>query len=99
MSAIRGRVTDGKIDLPAPADWPEGTVVVVRPLKDEIGITEEDWPKTPEAIAAWIGWLDSLQPFLTPEEEAEWRKALAEQKAFELSKWEEHTEKLRKVWE
>lgn len=33
---------------------------------------EEDWSNTPEAIADWLAWYDSLEPLVfTPEEEAD----------------------------
>lgn len=102
MSVIHGTYRDGKIipDNP-PADWPEGKRVVIGEAPDEldVGMREEDWPTTPEGIAAWIARVDQLQPFLTPEEEAEWKKALNEQKAFELSKWEERSRKIEKLFE
>jgi hypothetical protein len=47
-----------------------------------LGIREEDWSNTPEAIASWLKWYDSLEPFIfTPEEEtelAEWRQKVKE---------------------
>jgi hypothetical protein len=53
-----------------------------------VGIREEDWPTTPEGIAALLLKMDQVQPFLTPEEEEAWRKTRAEEKAFQLSQWE-----------
>jgi hypothetical protein len=67
--------------------------------EDRIGISEEEQGDDPESIAAWIAWMNGLQPFLTPEEDEAWRKARAEQKAFELSKWEERGERIRKLFE
>jgi hypothetical protein len=47
-----------------------------------LGIREEDWSNTPEAIAAWLKWYDSNEPLLfTPEEETElaaWRQRVTE---------------------
>ena len=40
---------------------------------------EEDWPDSPEAIAEWLQWYDSLAPWLSPEDEAVWRAALQAQ--------------------
>ncbi len=80
MQAIKGKYENGQIVLNEPADWPEGTEVVVEPVPQEetIGIREEDWPDTPEAIAEWLRWYDSLEPLeFTPEEEADlaaWRQ-------------------------
>ena len=33
-----------------------------------VGMREEDWPTTPEGIAALIAKMDQIEPFLTPEE-------------------------------
>ena len=75
MNAVEGVWKNGQVMLHAPADWPEGTPLLVEPrIKEEIiGIREEDWPDSPEAIKEWIEWYDSLEPLeFTPEEEAEW---------------------------
>ena len=43
-----------------------------------IGVGDEDWSVSPEAVSDWLAWYDSLEPLLiTPEEEAdlaEWRQ-------------------------
>jgi hypothetical protein len=78
MNAVRGTYTNGRIVLEAPADWPEGCPVLVEPLPQQttVGIREEDWPDTPEKIAAHLALMDRIEPLeMTPEEEAEWRAA------------------------
>jgi hypothetical protein len=100
MSAIRGRVTGGKIELTAPAGWPDGTEVEVRPVEETVGLTEEEWPETPEEIEAWLRWYDSLEPLiLTPEDEARIAEARKAQREFELATWDEQAEKARKLVE
>lgn len=55
-----------------------------RPLPEEetLGIREEDWPATPEAMADWLNWYDSLEPLeITAAEEVEfaaWRRRVKE---------------------
>jgi hypothetical protein len=81
---LTGTWKDGQILLDEPADWPEGCRVVVTPQEAErgewLGITEEEWPRTPEALADWMKWLDSIEPIeMTPEEEADrlaWRQKI-----------------------
>jgi hypothetical protein len=71
MSAIRGTYKNGKVVLDTPAAWPEGCRVVVEPApeEDSLGLREEEWQDTPEAVAAWLRWYDTLEPLLlTPEE-------------------------------
>ena len=74
---LTGTWKDGRILLDEPADWSEGCRVVVTPQEAQGGewmeITEEEWPRTPEALADWMKWLDSIEPIeMTPEEEADW---------------------------
>jgi hypothetical protein len=102
MSAIRGMIQDGKVVLDAPAALPDGTLVTVSVAGTEeyvgIGLREEDWPTTPEGIAALVAKMDQIQPFLTPEEEEAWHKARAEQKAWELANWGAHCKKIEDLF-
>ncbi|MFO0848141.1 MAG: hypothetical protein U0871_06245 [Gemmataceae bacterium] len=100
MSVVRGTVTNGKIVLDAPPDWPDGTEVEVRSSRrDGVHSDLSDQRDDPESVAAWVAWVESLQPFLTEAEEAEWQKARAERKAASLAGGQERAEHLRKIWE
>ena len=102
MHAIRGTVKDGRLELQVPRDWPDGTEVLVQPVEiaDCFGIREDDWPDTPEAIADWHRWYDSLEPLIfTDEERAAWETARREQKEFEQAGFEERADKLRRIWQ
>jgi hypothetical protein len=103
MSAIRGTIQDGKVVFDKPTDLPDGTPVTVSVAGGEeyvgVGIREEDWPTTPEGIAALVAKMDQLQPFLTPEEEEAWHKARAADKAFQLSQWEKWCKEAGGVFE
>jgi hypothetical protein len=93
---------NGHIVLDNPADLPEGCRVLVEPIAEEetFGIREEDWQDTPEAIAAWLHWYDSLEPLqLTPQEEAEEQAARQAQREREKAAFAERAEKLRRIWE
>ena len=83
MSAIRGRYIGGKVILDTPADWPEGAEVNVTPTEEYVGVgmREEDWPTTPEGIAALIARMEQIEPIFTDEEYEAWRKELADEKA------------------
>lgn len=80
MSAIRGKLVNGRVILNWKADWPEGCEVFVERLDggESLGIRDEDWPKTSEGIAELLVRMSRVEPFeMTPEEEAElaaWRK-------------------------
>jgi hypothetical protein len=68
MSTIlaKGVVQDGRIEVEAPIDLPNGTEVIVSTAK------EEDRPMTPAEIAQVLAAMEKIEPFdMTPEEEAE----------------------------
>jgi hypothetical protein len=101
MGTIRGKYINGKVVLDAPADWPEGAEVEVRPADDDPpGTVGPVWDNSPEGVASWMAWYRSLEPFiLTPEDEERIRAAREERKAFELATREAYTEQLRKLGE
>jgi hypothetical protein len=102
MHAIKVTVKDGRVELQVPHDWPDGTEVLVQPVEPahEFGIREEEWPDSPEAVADWLRWYDSLEPLVfTEEEQAAWEAARCEQKAFEQATSDERADKLRRIWQ
>jgi hypothetical protein len=79
VSAVRGKYVNGTVVLEAAADWPDGTEVLVEPVPsgEPVGMREEDWPTTPEGVAALLQRWDAIEPLeMTPEEEAEWHSGL-----------------------
>jgi hypothetical protein len=101
MNAIKATVKGGRLEVQVPPDWPDGTEVILQPVSPEngVGIREEDWPATPEAIAEWLQWYDSLEPLIFADDE---RAALeADRKArreWEKAHFNEHADKLRGMW-
>jgi hypothetical protein len=86
MSTVPGRYRDGKVVLDTPVDWADGIPVQVSPKSKKIGMTEDEWPATPEGIRqlqkTW-----SFEPVeLTPEEEAEWIAAREAVKKYTIEK-------------
>ena len=71
MTVLKAIVKDGKIELEAPGDWPEGTEVRIEPIpaSGSIGIRDEDWPDTPEGIAHHLALMDRIEPPETAAEE------------------------------
>jgi hypothetical protein len=92
MNSIKATVKGGRLETEVPADWPDGTEVLVQPIlaEENNGDREEDWLNTPEAIADWLKWYDSLEPLsLTPEEEADaeaWMKKVNEYSIAKMNK-------------
>jgi hypothetical protein len=85
MNTIRATWRDGKIVPDGPVDWPEGCRLLIESdpeAPEPIGVREEEWSNSPEAIADWLAWYDSLEPLVfTPEEEADmaaWRQKVKE---------------------
>jgi hypothetical protein len=73
MTVIQGFVRNGRIDLAAPPDWPDGCPVLIEPLlcpPDKIGLDESEWRDDPESLADWEAWIQTIEPLeYTPEEE------------------------------
>ncbi|MEZ0267628.1 MAG: hypothetical protein ACAI43_23090 [Phycisphaerae bacterium] len=103
MNAIKATVRNGRIEADEPVNLPDGTELLVVPADqaERVDADEEPgWDNSPEGIAAWLKWYDSLEPLvLTPEDEAEIARARREQKEWELANFEKHAEKLRRQWE
>src|SRR5262249_44786464 len=101
MTTIKATIRNGRIEVDQPIDLPDGTELTI-PLPDPPntrGTREEDGSDTPEAIAAWLRWYDSLEPLqFTPEERAAWEAARQEQKQFELAQWEKCSERLEDLF-
>jgi hypothetical protein len=103
MNALQGTVKNGQVLFDDPAPLPDGTRVEVLPINGNhcsLGMREEDWPSTPEAIAALLARIDQVQPgWLSPEDDAAWRADLGAQKEREKAKFLEDAAKLRDIWE
>jgi hypothetical protein len=81
---IRGVVRNGRIEVESPINLPDGTELLI-PLPEGMSpppAPEPGWDNSPEGIAAWLAWFDSLPTLTTtPEEEADtaaWRKKMGE---------------------
>src|SRR5207248_3326768 len=77
MPLLTGTVKNGQIILDEAADLPEGTRVEVLPVqaaRPALGMREEDWPTTPEGVAALLARMDQVEPgWLSPDDEAAWK--------------------------
>ena len=98
MATLKATVRNGRLETDQPIDLPDGTELRI-PIPDSTG-DDDGWDNTPEAIAAWLTWYDSLQPLIFTEEE---RAALdADRRArkdWEKAHFEEYAEELRRLWE
>jgi hypothetical protein len=65
-----------------------------------LGMREEDWPTTPEGIAALLRRWHAHEPLeMTPEEEAAWRADLRARNEQEKVTFDQWSEEMRRVWE
>lgn len=72
MTKIKTTIRNGRIELRAPDELPEGTEVLVEvtPItRKKIGIDESEWRDDPEALADWDAWLKTLEPIEFSSEE------------------------------
>src|SRR5262245_34992963 len=103
MNALQGIIKNGQVLLDGPALLPEGTRVEVHPVSAEgghLGMSEADWPTTPEGIAALLSRMDQIGPgWLSPEDEASWRADLRSQKERDKKQFLQHGDDLRRMWE
>ena len=66
---IEGTYHAGRVDLDQQVDWPDGCRVRVAL---EYGMSEEDWPDTPEELEELLKRIDSFEPVeFTAEDEVE----------------------------
>lgn len=96
MSTIRAIVRSGRIEVDEPVDLPDGTELTM-PIPDSpvVGLKDDEWSDTREAIEAWIEWYDSLEPLgFTPPERAAWAAARRDQKNLELAQWERRSKQI-----
>ena len=101
VTAITGTWKNGRIVIDSPTDWPDGCRVIIEPVTDSaaLAIREEDWAETPEAIAEWLRWYDTLEPLLmSPEEEANWQDSLNAQKEHDIAASEERTRRVERLF-
>ena len=103
MNVLQGTMKNGQIILDTPAELPEGTRVAVLPLDEAqpaAGMREENWPTTPEGIAALLARMDQVEPgWLSPEDDAAWRADLRAQKEKEKARFVEDADQLQRMWE
>lgn len=101
MSENTGTVKNGLVVLDDASGFAEGSRVVVLPVESSmgIGLCESEWQDTPEAIADWIAWYDSLEPLEMEKSDEQAVAAFREQqKQAGISGFDERAERLSKIW-
>jgi hypothetical protein len=69
MNAIRAVVRNGRLETEEPVNLPDGMRVLVEALPEEvtIGLRESEWSDSPEALADWKSWIETIEPVDFPE--------------------------------
>ena len=102
MNAIKGIWHDGQVLLQEPADWPDGTTLIVEPTAPHatLGLRDEDWPIKPDEIAKHLARMDQIQPLeMTPQEEAAWHAALKAQRDYDTANFEPRTQRIEGIFQ
>jgi hypothetical protein len=98
MSTIKAVVRNGRIETEGPLDLPDGTELLI-PIPDRAGDEEPGWDNSPEGIAAWLAWSESLEPLIfTEEEKAAWEADRRARKEWEEDHFDEYTDSLTRMW-
>jgi hypothetical protein len=100
VNAIVSVVKNGRVEVDAPPDWPDGT-----PVRVELGLNaqaenDDESPETPKEIEAWLRWYHSLEPIvMTPEEETAWEADRKIQKEFDIANATERDRRIAGIFE
>lgn len=101
MTAIRTTIHQGRINVSAPEDLQDGTEVTidVRAVGDDTVPGDGDWDDSPEGIADWMKWYDSLEPFILTDEEVNRIAAdRTARKAWETQSFNDRADRLAEMW-
>jgi hypothetical protein len=98
MDTIRAIVRNGRIETDSPLELPDGTELLI-PVPELRADDEGDRDNSPEGIAAWLAWADSLEPLVfTDAERAAWEADQQARKEWEKSRFDDYAAKLREAW-
>ncbi|MFO0803742.1 MAG: hypothetical protein U0791_11570 [Gemmataceae bacterium] len=93
MDAIGATFVDGDIVPDVSPEWKTGTR-----LNIEAAELPDDDDVSPEAIAKRLALIDRVEPWMTPEDFAEWERERAEEKARFLANWKKENERIDGVF-
>ena len=99
MNAILGMVKNGRVEVDAPPDWPEGS-----PVRVELGLNgkamDDERPETPEEIEEWIRRFREIEPIeMTATEEAAWEAGRKAQREFDIANAAERDRRIDEIFQ
>jgi hypothetical protein len=99
MTVLRGVIHNGQVVLPQPTDLPEGTEVQIVPMYFGSSVDDEQ-AVTAEEIARTLAAMECVKPFeLTDSERAAIEADRRTHKEWEKSRFFEHADRLREIWD
>jgi hypothetical protein len=100
MNTIQSVVKNGRVEIDAPPDWPDGTPVRVEIALKGRAEHDDESPETREEIEGWLRWYHSLEPIMmTPEVEAAWETDRKLQKEFDVANAAERDRRIAGIFE
>lgn len=82
MNAVTAIWKNGQIVLEGPVDWPEGRRLLVEPVTEASGMTEEEQGDDPESIERWIAEFNAIPPLIMSLQQEDamlaWRQRMKE---------------------
>jgi hypothetical protein len=99
MTTFKGVIQNGQVVLLQPANLPDGTEVEILPLG--LGaVADDEGPVTADEIARTLAAMENIEPFeLTDQERASIESDRQARKDWEKTRFNEHADRLRRVWE
>jgi hypothetical protein len=102
MSAIHATWKNGQIILDEAVDGPEGLRLLIEPEQpqNEAMGGPDGGVMSPDQIARTLAAMDQIRPLeMTNEERAAWEAERQASKQWEKDHFQEHADKLRRMWE
>jgi len=97
MIKIKATIQGRRLELNAPADWPDGTEVEIQPLQQNPVDRDE---MSPAEIAEFLAAMDQMEPVeMTDAEWAKWEAARNARKDEQKARFVQRADELRRLSE
>src|SRR5262245_23968827 len=98
MTTIRATIKGRRLEIEAPADWPDGTEVEIQPLERDAN--GEQGEMSPDDIARTLAAMDQVEPLdMTDPERAAWEAERQARKERDKAQFAARADQLRRGWQ
>jgi hypothetical protein len=98
MSTLKGIIRNGQVIVTGPTDLPDGTEVEIVPVG--VAYAGDQGQVTPDEIARTLAAMELVEPFeMSDAERAAIQADREARKEWEKAHFDEHGDRLRRVWE